>query len=119
MGEARPADVLAPGFPRMDAEPHHGCGTHLDGGEATLRVPLGKVSIPNGVEGPRDIHGNQEAGAFGQLFGIDIAAVFARGNGAESFLSDRPARRYGIFRVWHAHAPSTGHEVGLPLCPGY
>ena len=117
MREAWPADVVSCRFPSW-AKTHHGRGAHLDGGDAAFRVALREMAIAHRVECPVDVDRDEQARAFGQLFGVDVATVFARRHGAQALLGDRLACRHGIFRVGRKGDAAARHEVGLPPRPG-
>src|SRR5262249_60112216 len=77
VGEARPADPLAGGLAGEDPEAHRRGGAHLDRGDAGLAVALGEVAVADGVEGPLDADRDQQAGAPGELLGVDVPTVLA------------------------------------------
>ena len=91
MCKAGPADVVARRFPLVEAKAHRRRGTHLDGGDAAFRVALGKMPIACGVEGSFDIDWDQQARAFSQLFGVDIATVLTRRQRAQTLAGNRSA----------------------------
>ena len=73
--EPRRTDTLARRLPLQQVEPDVGRGSHLDGGDAHLPIPLGKMAISGGEEGPAHRDRQQQFRPAGQLFDVEVASV--------------------------------------------
>jgi len=88
------------------------------------------MSITRRIEGPLNIHWNQQARAFGELFGVHVAAVFAAAASAGPHgqwarvtaqrlvgLGERRSPTGDEVRLTRDQASSWAWERGMPAVP--